>query len=248
VFINNTNPYGSWAVVGKDLAFIFDFAGINTGFLSIPVGYFDEATNTGYGIRGNIGASGGSVTLSDGSELKEGKYGSFYIQGGNNFFSYTPNSQKLAAVNSGVLVTDTFELLLTAPDGTSAEATYTVTIAGDGANILPAQSSTTSAIVTAPAVYQREFIDPITNFNPGTDRPIQIDLSSFDGALAKLRIFNNVKNLSRIAKTHADFVYDRQAGYLYYNENGNRAGFGEGGIIAILEGSPRVGMSNFEFV
>ena len=147
-----------------------------------------------------------------------------------------------------MLVTDTFELLLTAPDGTSAEATYTVTIAGDGANILPAQSSTTSAIVTAPAVYQREFIDPITNFNPGTDRPIQIDLSSFDGALAKLRIFNNVKNLSRIAKTHADFVYDRQAGYLYYNENGNRAGFGEGGIIAILEGSPRVGMSNFEFV
>lgn len=90
--------------------------------------------------------------------------------------------------------------------------------------------------------------DTITNFNPKENDRLQIDLSAFDGAVGKLKIAKKAKQVSKLAKSHIDFIYDQQAGYLYYNENGKLPGFGEGGSFAILEGKPKAGPGNFEFV
>ena len=108
----------------------------------------------------------------------------------------------------------------------------------------PAQGNS----VSAPATYGKGTANIITNYNPKTDSPIQIDLSSFGGAAGKLKIAKKTKQVAKLAKKNIDFIYDQQAGYLYYNENGKQAGFGDAGIFAILEGSPKVGAGNFEFM
>jgi hypothetical protein len=120
--------------------------------------------------------------------------------------------------------------------------------------IKPAFNSHTSTTTegdystTAPASYEKETADIITNYNPKTDNPVTIDLASFSGASGTLNIAKNTKQVAQLAKKDIDFIYDQQAGYLYYNENGKKAGFGDGGIFAILEGKPKVGLGNFEFV
>ena len=96
--------------------------------------------------------------------------------------------------------------------------------------------------------YGSEYADLITNFNPKENDKLQIDLSSFDGAVGKLKIAKKSKKVARLAKKDIDFIYDQQAGYLYYNENGKQPGFGDGGIFAILEGKPKAGLGNFDFV
>jgi hypothetical protein len=102
--------------------------------------------------------------------------------------------------------------------------------------------------LTGAPTFGAQAADRITNFNPKENDKLQIDLSTFDGAIGKLKIAKKTKQVAKLGKKDIDFVYDRQAGYLYYNENGKQAGFGDGGIFAILEGKPKVGTGNFEFM
>ena len=52
----------------------------------------------------------------------------------------------------------------------------------------------------------------------------------------------------KLAKQDFDFLYDEKEGGPYFNENGADKGFGEGGIIAILRGSPELTSGNLEFI
>ena len=52
----------------------------------------------------------------------------------------------------------------------------------------------------------------------------------------------------KLSKQHFDFLYDRQEGLLYFNENGSEKGFGNGGILAIVKGAPELSSSNLEFI
>ena len=101
--------------------------------------------------------------------------------------------------------------------------------------------------LTGAPAFGAQAADRITNFNPKENDKLQIDLSTFDGAVGKLNIAKKTKQVAKLAKKDIDFIYDQQAGYLYYNENGKQPGFGDGGIFAILEGKPKVGLGNFEF-
>ena len=51
----------------------------------------------------------------------------------------------------------------------------------------------------------------------------------------------------KLAKLDIDFLYDEKKGGLYFNENGADKGLGEGGITAILRGSPDLTSGNLEF-
>lgn len=110
------------------------------------------------------------------------------------------------------------------------------------------ESSKSQSTISLPSIFSKSSADIITNYKPKSDGPIQINLNTFDGAAGKLKITRKSKQVSKFAKKSYDFIYDGQAGYLYYNENKAETGFGEGGIIAILEGKPKVGQGNFEFI
>jgi hypothetical protein len=112
----------------------------------------------------------------------------------------------------------------------------------------PTTPQSSKYTLTNPSIFSKSSSDIITNYNPKTDQPIQIDLGSFEGAVGKLKIAKKSNKVAQLAKKNIDFIYDRQQGYLYYNENGKQSDFGKGGIFAILEGSPKVGLVNFEFI
>jgi len=110
-------------------------------------------------------------------------------------------------------------------------------------------SSVDSVIdISAPKKYKIKFIDKITNFNPSTDT-VEIDTDSFGiDSSATFAAAKNKRKLKKLAKQDFDFLYDQKKGGLYFNENGSGKGLGEGGIIAILKGSPDLTASNLEFV
>ena len=103
--------------------------------------------------------------------------------------------------------------------------------------------------IDSPTKFSKKSVDEITNFNPSTDK-LEIDTNSF--SIAKTATFAAAKNAKTIknqfSKFDIDFLYDRKKGGLYFNENGADKGFGDGGIIAILDGAPELTSENIDFI
>ena len=125
------------------------------------------------------------------------------------------------------------------------------------ANNLQAQEPTTISaeqqtspiiIITAPEVFKKKYADKIINFDPSRDK-LEIDLKSF--ALGEAASFKTAKSKKAIkknlSKKELDFLYDQKKGGLYYNQNGAEKGLGDGGIVAILKGSPDISNENILF-
>ena len=91
--------------------------------------------------------------------------------------------------------------------------------------------------------------DRITNFNPKEKDKLQIQLSQFGAdAAGTFKIAKNAKALSKALVSSVDFVYLKSSGELYYNENGAAAGFGNGGVFAVIEGHPTIKAANIGFI
>ena len=103
--------------------------------------------------------------------------------------------------------------------------------------------------IEAPRKFNKKSADKITNFDPSTDT-LEIDTESF--GIDSSATFTSGKNKKavkkKLAKKDFDFLYDEKKGRLYFNENGAEKGFGDGGIIAILKGSPDLTLDNLEFI
>lgn len=55
------------------------------------------------------------------------------------------------------------------------------------------------------------------------------------------------KSAKRIGKTGDGFIYNQMTGELFIDTNGSKKGFGkDGGLLAVLEGSPSISNSNFQ--
>jgi hypothetical protein len=62
------------------------------------------------------------------------------------------------------------------------------------------------------------------------------------------KIAKNSKDLTKLLATDTQFIYNKADGGLYFNQNGATAGFGSGGIFAILDGKPTLGTSSVSVV
>jgi hypothetical protein len=102
--------------------------------------------------------------------------------------------------------------------------------------------------ITKPSKFKSKFVDKLTNFNPSKDT-LSIDSDSFGvGNSATFEAGKNNKSVKKLANKDFDFLYDQKKGGLYFNENGADIGFGDGGIIAILNGAPDLTSDNLEFL
>ena len=94
-------------------------------------------------------------------------------------------------------------------------------------------------------------IDPITNFNPKTER-IGIDSDPFGISgdyEVDFKIAKSSKQLKKLQKSDFNLIYNRKDGTLYYNVNREEAGFGgRGGLIAILDPKLPLTGANFEIL
>ena len=108
---------------------------------------------------------------------------------------------------------------------------------------------TNNKILRRPIQFNKKSADKITNFNPLIDT-FDIDADSFGiDSSATFTVGKNKKTVKKnLAKQDFDFLYDQKKGGLYFNENGSDKGFGDGGIVAILKGSPDLTSSNLEFI
>ena len=102
--------------------------------------------------------------------------------------------------------------------------------------------------ISAPKQFKKKYADKITNFNSSVDTLV-INTDGFDiDKSATFAAAKNKRKIQKLAKKDFDFLYDQKKGGLYFNENGADKGFGDGGIIAILKGSPDLKFDNIEFI
>jgi hypothetical protein len=92
-------------------------------------------------------------------------------------------------------------------------------------------------------------IDPITNFNPKTQK-IRIDSDPFGiggDYEVDYKVAKSAKQLKKLQKSDFNLIYNRKDGSLYYNVNREEAGFGaRGGLIAVLDPKLPLTGANFE--
>ena len=98
-------------------------------------------------------------------------------------------------------------------------------------------------------VFGRKEADKILDFNSDEDDSILVDKEVFDlGEQIKLKTVASRKALRKASKTNNPFVYYEKKGFLYFNENGKESGWGDGGLLAILQGKPELGAFDFTIV
>ena len=91
--------------------------------------------------------------------------------------------------------------------------------------------------------------DRITNFSTKEKDKVQISSSVFGlSGKGTFKIAKNLKSLDKLLKTDTQFIYSKADGGMYFNQNEATAGFGSGGIFAILDGKPTLGTSSVSVV
>ncbi|WP_338462885.1 calcium-binding protein [Synechococcus elongatus IITB7] len=93
--------------------------------------------------------------------------------------------------------------------------------------------------------------DRITDFNRLAGDRLEISRAAFDLAANTVLSFQTVNSDSALAQALGSnnlFVYDQRNGSLFFNQNGAAAGFGEGGVFAVLEGGAALTASDITFL
>ncbi|QHG20453.1 tandem-95 repeat protein (plasmid) [Nostoc sp. ATCC 53789] len=92
-------------------------------------------------------------------------------------------------------------------------------------------------------------VDAIADFQSSKGDKIVLDKTTFSTITSAAGTgFSNITDFqitSSAATSTAKIVYDRLNGELFYNQNGNAAGFGSGGLFATLTGAPTLTASDF---
>ncbi|AII43192.1 hypothetical protein KR100_07425 [Synechococcus sp. KORDI-100] len=86
----------------------------------------------------------------------------------------------------------------------------------------------------------RRQADVISDFDSEQGDRILLDSAAFEGdgvvsVAESRRDFQQLRNSG-----DCDFIYYQPRGGLYYNENGEESGFGEGGLLAAIKGAPEL--------
>ena len=99
------------------------------------------------------------------------------------------------------------------------------------------------------ADFGKKKADLLKDFDPIEGDSILIEKNSFDlGKKVKFKSVTGKKNAMKESDSKKDFIYDDKKGNLYFNENGKKDGWGEGGSFAKLIGAPELGATDFTIV
>ena len=87
--------------------------------------------------------------------------------------------------------------------------------------------------------YGKKHADKIVDFNLNNDL-IVFGNGRFNGMSDDPQFISveRKKNFKSAIKSDVEFVYWAKRGALYFNSNGEKSGFGNGGLFAILSGAP----------
>jgi hypothetical protein len=97
-------------------------------------------------------------------------------------------------------------------------------------------------IFETPGEFGKNNRDVITDFNPNQGDKLVIASDAFEGITkVKLKVATGKKDAANAGSSNQTFIYDNKTGILYFNENGKKDGFGDGGEFVRLLGAPELG-------
>ena len=100
-----------------------------------------------------------------------------------------------------------------------------------------------------PNGFGKQQADKIKDFKPDENDSILVDKNTFNlKKKATLLITKGKKKTNKASTQNADFLYDEGKGLLFFNQNGNEKGWGDGGLFAKLQGAPELGASDFTII
>jgi subtilisin family serine protease len=110
---------------------------------------------------------------------------------------------------------------------------------GGGKNVMTGAGGPDAFIFETPSEFGKRLSDKITDFNPEEGDKLVLSKDSFNDT-TRIRFDTAVgkKGARQAANTSKNFIYDSSKGILYFNENGDRAGWGDGGEFVRLTGAP----------
>ena len=100
-----------------------------------------------------------------------------------------------------------------------------------------------------PMEFGKKKSDVILDFNPseGDALVLNSDVFNIDETI-KIKIVTGKKSAKKAAKSKRQFIYDDKKGLLYFNENGQDKGWGDGGMFAKLVDAPELGIEHITVV
>jgi len=91
--------------------------------------------------------------------------------------------------------------------------------------------------------------DTITDFNPAEGDKVVISTESFTGiTLIAFQSVNGKKAVKAASKGKSNLIYDSKSGMLYFDSNGKKNGWGDGGEFAKLLGAPDITKTDFVLI
>ena len=120
---------------------------------------------------------------------------------------------------------------------------------GKGKDQMTGGGGSDAFVFETPGEFGRQSADVITDLNSDQGDKIVIASDAFKG-VSKIK-FTSVTgkgNAKDAASSNKTFVYDDKTGMLYFNENGRKDGFGDGGEFVKLVGAPELGKSDIVII
>ena len=120
---------------------------------------------------------------------------------------------------------------------------------GSGVDVLTGLAGADVFVFSSQSSFSVAKADHITDFQPGLDA-IRIGASSLGVASTNGLTFSIVRGAAELAaalRTSTSVVYDSSTGYLHWNQNGIITGSGQGGIFAVLDNKPALGIADLSF-
>jgi Ca2+-binding RTX toxin-like protein len=112
---------------------------------------------------------------------------------------------------------------------------------GQGKDKMTGGGGSDAFVFETPGEFGKKKADTITDFRPEEGDKIAIAKETFsEVSRIKLDTATGKQEVRSAASTNKNFIYDDKSGILYFNENGRKAGFGNGGEFAQLLGAPDI--------
>jgi len=97
--------------------------------------------------------------------------------------------------------------------------------------------------------FGKQKYDIITDFSLTDGDKVVISIEAFTGVTqVALKTVSGKKEIKSASKGNNNLIYDRASGLLYFDSNGKKSGWGDGGGFIRLMGAPEIGKSDFVIV
>jgi Ca2+-binding RTX toxin-like protein len=117
---------------------------------------------------------------------------------------------------------------------------------GNGKDRLTGGGGADAFVFNATGEYGKKSADLITDFDSDDGDKVVISSDAFEGiSKVKLAVVTGKNEARRASQAGRNVVYDEKKGMLYYDANGKKNGWGEGGEFAQLLGSPDISKGDF---